>query len=181
MKKRVVVLGVLLAAGSVMAQPTPDPPAPPTPDASEERCKAALEARGTKASAPFCRLLGGDVVDKMLHASRANGAAFAANAGQPRITDTPGAQGSAGQTAAVASGAPVATTGGSVAAVGDTGQGLQLVTALAINPASITLGDTSTSSVWASRLADVSIVLPLNVDPADRTKRDFSTSGPGFD
>jgi hypothetical protein len=64
--------------------------------------------------------------------------------------------------------------------VGDTGQGLQLVTALAINPASIALGDTSTSSVWASRLADVSIVLPLNVDPTGGTKKGFQYIGGRF-
>jgi hypothetical protein len=184
MTKRLVILGVLLAARSVMAQPTPDAPAASPPAASEEPCKAALEAREVKASERFCELLGAAVVTKMLAASRvngaANGAAFAASAGQPRITDTPGAQGTSGQTAAVASGQPVATTGGSVAAVGDTGQGLQLVTALAINPASIVLGDTSTSSVWASRLADISIVLPLNIDPADRTKKGFQYIGARF-
>jgi hypothetical protein len=181
MRKLLVVLGVLLAARSVMAQPTLDAPAPSSPDASEERCKAALEARGSQASGAFCRFLGAQVATTMLQTSRTKTAAeIAANAGQPRITDTPGAQVSSGQTAAVASGAPVATTGGSVAAVGNTGQGLQLVTALAINPASIALGDTSTKSVWASRLADVSIVLPLDVDPADRTKKGFQYIGGRF-
>jgi hypothetical protein len=164
-----------------MAQPTPDAPAASPPATSEERCQTTLAARGSKASGAFCRFLAAEVATTMLKTSRANtAAAIAASAGQPRITDTPGAQGSSGQTAAVASGQPVATTGGSVAAVGDTGQGLQLVTALAINPASIALGETSTKSVWASRLADVSFVLPLNVDPADRTKKGFQYIGGRF-
>jgi hypothetical protein len=178
MTKRLLVVSVVLASRAVLAEPSSDVPAPST---SEEQCKAALQARGSQTSAPFCRFLGAQVATTMLKASRTKTtAAIAASAGQPRITDTPGAQGSAGQTAAVASGAPVATAGGSVAAVGDTGQGLQLVTALAINPASIALGDTSTSSVWASRLADISVVLPLDIDPADGTKKGFQYIGGRF-
>ncbi|HEY0482039.1 MAG TPA: hypothetical protein VGD37_31185 [Kofleriaceae bacterium] len=169
MTRRLVLLTVLLVGRAAAAQPTAD--APPAAASSEDRCKAALDARGAAPVAPHCAALAVDVATAMLHASRANagssarlGATIAAAARQPRITDTPGAQASAGQTAAVASGEPVATAGGSVAAVGDTGQGLQLVTALAINPASIVLGETSKQSVWASRLADISIVLPLDVD-----------------
>jgi hypothetical protein len=178
MRKRLLLVGVLLASRSAAAQPTSGAPVPST---SEDQCKVALQARGSQVSAPFCQLLAAQVATTMLEASRMKTtAALAANAGQPRITDTPGAQGSGGQTAAVASGAPVATTGGSVAAVGDTGQGLQLVTALAINPVSIALGDTSTSSVWASRLADLSIVLPLDIDPADGTKKGFQYIGGRF-
>jgi hypothetical protein len=184
MRKRLLFVGVLLsvAARTGAAQPAPDAPAPSALDASEERCKTALEARGFHAPKEFCHALGVDVVTRMLHSSRTKtvAGAIAANAGQPRITDTPGTQGSSGQTAAVASGQPVATTGGSVAVVGNTGQGLQVVTALAINPMSIALGDTSTKSVWASRLADVSLVLPLDVDPADGTKKGFQYIGGRF-
>jgi len=177
MRMRHILLGVLFAARSAMAQPA-DAPAPgPAPASSEDRCKAALEARGTLVVAPYCSFLAADVATRMLHASRTKlaskaklGAVIAAAARQPRITDTPGAQTSAGQTAAVASGQPVATTGASVAAVGDTGQGLQLVTALAINPASIILGETSKQAVWASRLADLSVVLPLNVNSEGASK-----------
>jgi hypothetical protein len=184
MKRSILVLGLVLAVRSAIAEPVPAEPAPAAPppsgapEGSEARCEAALRARGSAASAPFCKFLAVDVATTMLKASRANTAAvFAANAGQPRITDTPGAQSSSGQTAAVASGQPVASAGGSVAAVGDMGQGLQLVTALAINPASIAIGETSKKSVWLSRLVDVSLVLPLELDPANGMKRGFQYIG----
>ena len=99
---------------------------------------------------------------------------------QPTITDTPGSQASAGQTAAVSSGQPVGMAGGSVAAVGDIGSGLQMVTALAINPATIATGDTSTSTLWTSRTVDLSIVLPLNVDPAEGLEKGFQYVGARF-
>jgi hypothetical protein len=99
------------------------------------------------------------------------------NPNQPSITDTPGTQASAGQTAAVASGQPVASAGGSVAAVGATGQGLELVTALAVNPATLATGDTKTKSVWMSRFVDLSLVLPANLAPADGATKGFSYIG----
>lgn len=64
-----------------------------------------------------------------------------------------------------------------MAAVGATGQGLQLVTSLAVNPGTIATGETDSRSVWLSRFADLSIVLPANLDPADGLKKGFSYIG----
>jgi len=171
-KRLAVALALALTVPSAGAQPAPDPPAS-TPAAPEDRCKAALEERKAIVTAPYCGALAIEVVTTLLESSRKHlETAIMAGAAQPRITDTPGAQSSAGQTAAVASGYPVATTGGSLAVVGDTGQGLQLVTALAVNPASLAVGDHPEKAIRANRFADVSIVLPLEIDAkADKSQQ----------
>jgi hypothetical protein len=56
---------------------------------------------------------------------------------EPTLTDTIGTQGSTGQTAAVASGEPVPQTGGTIGLSGTAGSGLQLISALAVNPVGV--------------------------------------------
>jgi hypothetical protein len=118
-----------------------------------------------------------DVTEKLLTEARKTPVDPGVNPNQPSITDTPGAQVSAGQTAAVASGQPVGTAGGSVSAVGATGQGLQLVTALAINPGTIATGDTESRAAWLSRFADMSIVIPVNIQPGEGMTKGFAYVG----
>jgi hypothetical protein len=155
-----------------------------TPPSADQRCEAVVIARmgGDKTrSGKNCEVLATMVTTKILDDAREAAKHTAVDPGlnpnQPSITDTPGAQVSAGQTAAVASGQPVGSAGGSVAAVGATGQGLELVTALAINPGTIATGDTDTHAVWLSRFADLSIVVPANVQPADGVTKGFSYIG----
>jgi hypothetical protein len=198
-----LILAALLSARPSAAAPEPDNPAevapavpaPPehpaaveTPkEASEARCKKALEARDVSVKSDQCWRLAAIVVASVHERAITDvqrittdvQRAIELGAGQPRITDTPGAQTSFGQTAAVASGQPVATGGGSIA-IGDTGQGLQLVTALALNPAAIALEDTSKYAVWASRLIDLSLILPLELKPADVAKNGFQYIGGRF-
>lgn len=153
---------------------------PPPPSAADDRCKAAIAVLQPSSNVGSdCATLAGIVTDKILHDAGKPPAAVdpGVNPNQPSITDTPGAQVSAGQTAAVASGQPVGTAGGSVAAVGATGQGLELVTALAINPGTIATGDTDTHTVWISRFADVGIVVPTNVQPVEGGTKGFSYIG----
>lgn len=161
------------------------------PDPSDAGCQAAVEARnkaidarkqlptGAAATGHYCAVLAEAVLSNLREAARLK-TTVGFNVNQPTITDTPGGESSAGQTAAVASGQPVASAGGNIAAVGETGRGLQLVTALAINPASIATGDTSSDTVWTSRLGDLSLVLPVTVDPAQRTKNGFQYVGARF-
>ena len=80
---------------------------------------------------------------------------------QPVTTNASGAQGSAAQTAPVASIEPTAMTGG-VLAISGAASGPRLLTALSVNP--FTLGTTGDVRSFAvrSRLADVSVVLPFN-------------------
>lgn len=175
-----IALAAVAAPGLARATPESD---------ADDRCKAAVEKRTLFPTQPlldaakghYCDVLANDVLSKLRERAREPPHAIKGlNPAQPTITDTAGAQASAGQASAIASGQPVATAGGDVAAVGDTGQGLQLVTALAINPASIAIGDHSTRSMWASRLADVSLLLPLAVDPAAGTKQGFPYVGVRF-
>jgi len=168
------------AAPSDPADPAPSPATGPAGDPADARCQAGLAAHGRSVSVDACRGLAVVVVDALYVQARPSlQRTLALGAGQPRITDTPGAQTSSGQTAAVASGQPVRWGGGSVA-VGDTGHGLELVTALAINPASIAVGETSMRSVWASRLVDVSLILPLDVKSTDMANHGFQYIGGRF-
>ena len=170
------------AAGQAAPRPDAMPPAATPLPGADARCKKAVEVRKLKsADGDHCASLAIDVTTKILRAARTTAERAPVDPGvnpnQPSITDTPGAQVSAGQTAAVASGQPVGTAGGSVAVVGATGQGLELVTALALNPGTIATGDTDTRSVWLSRFADVSIVVPANVQPAEGVNKGFSYIG----
>lgn len=176
MKRAWLALAMVSASGVAHAQPTPtDPPPsdPPAPTTSNDRCKVAVQARKLPGATAYCSILAVHVATVLYESSKASTARqVVTGAAQPRITDTPGAQGSTGQTAALASGQPVATTGGSIAAVGDTGQGLELVTALAINPAALAISENSEKSIWATRIADISLVLPVQVDSeANRSQR----------
>jgi hypothetical protein len=183
------MMRLLLTLGSVVALATAafgQPPLRPSTPASlvdaDARCKAAVDVRHLASnSGNQCAVLAVDVTTKLLASSRNGPKRVGVDPGvspnQPSITDTPGTQVSTGQTAAVASGQPVGSAGGSLAAVGATGQGLQLVTALAINPGTIATGDTDTHAVWLSRFADVSIVVPANVQPVDGATKGFSYIG----
>ena len=182
-----------VAHAAAPSEPAAAPPAPTSVPASpadpaEDHCRRAAVARtlpGSDALEPgkvgACSLLATAVMTKLRELARQQPIVVAdLNPMQPSVTDTAGAQSSAGQTAAVASGQPVAMAGGDVAAVGSTGQGLQLVTALAVNPATIAVGEVEQRSMWASRLGDISLVLPLNVDPGERLTQGFQYVGLRF-
>ena len=195
--KGLIAIILTVMSGAAIAQPTtadqptttssqPAAAAPTDPKAAtnDAACKTAMQARfdatalaGIK-DTQWCPGLAVAVADSLYNAQKVIAATKpATNPNQPTITDTPGAQSSAGQTAAVASGQPVASAGGSIGAVGSTGQGLELVTALAINPGTLATGDTDPRTVWLSRFVDLSVVLPANLDPADGLTKGFTYVG----
>jgi hypothetical protein len=183
MKPSIVALGLVAALASrALAAPAPGDATPP-PMSPDDRCRSAVEKQAPElvAAKDHCEALASRVVDQLRRDARLASKHLVIDPGvnpnQPSITDTPGAQVSAGQTAAVASGQPVGSAGGSVAAVGATGQGLQLVTALAINPGTIATGDTESHTAWLSRFADLSVVVPANLQPAEGLTKGFSYIG----
>src|SRR5256885_2155555 len=115
MTRAAIAIGWLLALRPAFAQPTSTDSPDPCLATPEDRCRCALDARAHGNEAPHCRFLAAQVVTTLLHRARpAAATAVAAAAAQPRITDTPGGQASAAQSAAIASGQPVANIGGSV-------------------------------------------------------------------
>jgi hypothetical protein len=84
---------------------------------------------------------------------------------EPEPTDTAGTQDTAGQAAAVASGEPVAQSGGTIGLQGTPNSGLSMIAALAVNPIGASADESDYKRYgWGSRAADISFVVPVNLD-----------------
>jgi len=121
------------------------------------------------------RTLGGDQTElekrEVEAAAAAVVEAMPLDAVQPAPTDTPGAQGSAGQTSAAPSAKPVATAGGTLAYAARDGGGQDLVAAVSLNPLATPEDDTR-SYAWKSRFVDASLILPAGLDATTATSKD---------
>jgi hypothetical protein len=181
--KRIVLFVLLLPAiataqvptptptSAPVPTPTPTPPsapvvASPTKGLNHDKCLEALTAlepaQADATEETPCMALAFVVRDKLRTKGSARPSAAAV---EPEPTDTAGSQDTAGQAAAVASGEPVAQTGGTIGLLGTPGSGLSMIAALAVNPVGTAADeDDYKRYAWGSRAADLSVVVPVNLD-----------------
>lgn len=188
-------IGVVMAMSTAAlaqepAAPAPAPPAPVAPapavakGPNHDACLEGVRAFDASFYAPDetptapCSDLAHIVRARFVEAAVKTKAKPVASDVEPPPTGTAGNQDSAGQTSAVASGEPVAQTGGTVGLAGTAGSGLQLVTALAVNPVGAAADpDEYKRYAWGSRAADISVVVPVGLDTGAVAREGFQYIG----